>query len=252
MCNKAFILLFSLFLLPFVHKAQDVNVWIKEAHQLETAFKDEAALAKYLDIVKVQPNNLDILCKISELYNITGRLQATSDKQKEYYRNAKAYAQKALQVNSNSAEANVMMSVAMGRMALISSGKEKINAVKDIKAYAEKAIRLDPNNFKAYHVLGKWNYEVSRLNAATKWLIKITYGALPASSMDEALRNYEKSRQLKPGFVLNFLEIAKVYHYKDNNKKAVELLEAMMKLPNTTSSDADAKKEGKQLLEDWK
>jgi tetratricopeptide (TPR) repeat protein len=253
MFSKAIISIFLLLLLlPFAGKAQDINVLLKEAQQLEASFKDEDALKKYLDIVKLQPNNLNALCKVSELYSLAGKLQSVSTKEKEYYRNAKVYAQKALQVNSNSSEANVMMSVAMGRMALIASGREKINAVKDIKAYAERSIQLDANNFKAYHVLGKWHYEVSELNAAAKWLVKVTYGALPKASLDDALRYYEKSRQLKPGFVLNYLEMAKVYHSKDDDKKAVELLEAMMKLPNSTSNDAPAKKEGKGLIEDWK
>jgi tetratricopeptide (TPR) repeat protein len=253
MFSKAIISLFLLLLLlPFTNKAQDINGLLKEAQQLEASFKDEEALKKYLDIVKLQPNNLNALCKVSELYSLAGKLQAVSAKEKEYYRNAKVYAQKALQVNSNSSEANVMMSIAMGRMALIASGREKINAVKDIKAYAERSIQLDANNFKAYHVLGKWHYEVSELNAAAKWLVKVTYGALPKASLDEALRYYEKSRQLKPGFVLNYLEMAKVYHSKDDDKKAITTLETMLKLSNTTSNDETAKKEGRELIKDWK
>ena len=240
-----------LFLLPFRNNAQDVNVLLKEAQRLESSFKDEQALQKYLDIAKIQPGNLSILCKISELYSLAGKSHSSKDKQKEYYRNAKAWAQKALQVNANSAEANVMMSIAMGRMALIVSGKEKINAVRDIRTYAEKAVRLDANNFKAYHVLGKWQYEVSELNSIEKWLVKVTYGALPKASLEEALRYYEKCRQLNPNFVMNYLEMAKVYHRQDNDKKAIELLQAMLKLPDTTSNDAGVKKEGKELLEDW-
>jgi tetratricopeptide (TPR) repeat protein len=253
MFSKAFLLpFFLLSLLPFTSLAQDIAVLQKEAQQLETSFKDEEALKKYLEIIKIQPHNLNALCKVSELYTLAGKLQAKTDQQKAYYRNAKAYAQKALQVNAGSAEANVMMSVAMGRMALIASGKEKIIAVREIKSFAEKAIQLDATNFKAYHVLGKWHYEVSELSAATKWLVKVTYGALPKASLDDALRYYEKSNQLKPGFVLNYLEMAKVYYSKDNDKKAIELLQTMMKLSNTTSNDAGAKQEGKELLEDWK
>lgn len=251
MFSKAFSF-FLFLLLSVAGKAQDINVLLKEAQQLESAFKDEDALKKYLEVLKLQPRHLNALCKVSELYSLTGKRQTATAKEKEYYGNAKVYAQKALQVNSNSAEANVMMSVAMGRMALIASGKEKINAVKDIKAYAEKAIQLDANNFKAYHVLGKWHYEVSELNAAAKWLVKVTYGALPRASLEDALRYYEKSRQLMPGFVLNYLEMAKVYHRKDDDKKAISLLETMLKLPNTTSSDEAAKKEARELIKDWK
>ena len=144
------------------------------------------------------------------------------------------------------------MSLAMGRMAMISSGEEKIKAVKDVKAYAEKSIQLDPSNFKGYHVLAKWYYEVSDLNSVEKWLVKVTYEALPKASLDDAIRYYEKSRQLNPGFILNYLELAKSYHRKDNNKKAIEYLEAMQKLPNKIADDANIKKRGKKFMEEWK
>ncbi|HUP11693.1 MAG TPA: hypothetical protein VM187_05765, partial [Niastella sp.] len=135
-----------LFLLiqPFENNAQDINSLLKEAQQLESSFKEPEALQKYLDVVRAQPANLTALIKISELYSILGKHQGSKDKQKEYYRNARGYAQKALQVNANSSDANVVMAIAMGRMALASSGEEKIKAVKDIKTYSEKCVQLDP------------------------------------------------------------------------------------------------------------
>jgi tetratricopeptide (TPR) repeat protein len=245
-------LVLLLLILPFKNNAQDLNTLLKEAQQLEASFKESEALQKYLDVLRYQPNNLPALTKASELYSIVGKHQASKDKQKEYFRNAKTYAQKALQVNSNSSEANVAMALAMGRMAMIASGEDKIRAVRDVKAYSEKSIQLDPNNFKGYHVLAKWHYEVSDLNAVEKWLVKVTYEALPKASLDDAIRYYEKSRQLNPSFLLNYLELARCWHRKNNNKKAIEMLEAMLKLPNKIADDANIKKKGKKLMEEWK
>lgn len=252
MCKKdcSIWLVLCLLILPFENNAQDLNTLLKDAQQLEASFKEAEALQKYLDVLRYQPANLTALTKTSELYSILGKRQPSKDKQKEYFRNAKSYAQKALQVNGNSAEANVVMALAMGRMAMISSGEEKIKAVKDVKAYAEKSIQLDPASFKGYHVLGKWHYEVSDLNSVEKWLVKVTYEALPRASLDEAIRYYEKSRQLNPGFILNYLELAKAYRRKDNNKKAIELLEAMQRLPNKIADDAHIKKKGRKLMEE--
>lgn len=245
-------LLLILLILPFENNAQDINALLKDAQQLENAFKEPEALQKYLDVLRSQPNNLTALIKVSELYSITGKHQATKEKQKEYYSNAKVYAQKALQVNANSSDANVAMALAMGRMALISSGDEKIKAVKDVKTYSEKGVQLDPNNFKAYHVLAKWHYEVSDLNSVEKWLVKVAYEALPKASLDDAIKYYEKSRQLNPSFLLNYLELAKCYHRKENDKKARELIETMLKMPNKIADDVNIKAKGKKLLEEYK
>ena len=144
------------------------------------------------------------------------------------------------------------MAVAVGRVALISSGDDKIKYVKEIKSYAEKAIRLDAANYKGYHVLGKWHYEVSNLSSLEKWLVKVSFGALPDASLDDAIRYYEKSKQLNPGFLLNYLELAKSYNRKDKDAKAIEYLEALLKLPDVTSDDPTIRKEAQKLLKEYK
>lgn len=241
-----------LLILPFENNAQDINALLRDAQQLENAFKEPEALQKYLDVLRFSPNNLTALTKASELYSLVGKRQGTKEKQREFYRNARVYAQKALQVNPNSSDANVVMALAMGRMALMSSGDEKIKAVKDVKNYSEKSVQLDPNNYKGYHVLAKWHYEVSDLNSVEKWLVKVAYEALPKASLDEAIKYFEKSKQLNPSFLLNYYELAKCWHRKDNDKKARELLEAMLKMPNKISEDPGIKAKGKKLLEEYK
>lgn len=245
-------LMLFLLILPFENNAQDINTLLKDAQQLENAFKEPEALQKYLDVLRHQPNNLTALVKVSELYSMVGKHQGTKEKQKEYYRNARVYAQKALQVNANSSDANVVMALAMGRMALISSGDDKIKAIKDVKNYSEKSVQLDPGNFKGYHVLAKWHFEVSDLNSVEKWLVKVAYEALPKASLEDAIKYFEKSKQLNPSFLLNYLELAKCWHRKDNDKKARELLDTMLKMPNKIAEDPRIKAKGKKLLEEYK
>jgi hypothetical protein len=144
------------------------------------------------------------------------------------------------------------MALALGRLTLISSGKEKVGAVKDIKHYAEISIHADSANFKPYHVLGKWNYEVSDLNLTERSLAKWLFGGLPPASLKDAIFNYEKSLALNPGFLLNYLELDRAYHRNNEKKKAVETLTRMMPLPVKMQDDIRIKNEGKQLLQNWR
>lgn len=250
MRHKFFIFYLSLLcMLPAFIEAQDIGVLLKSAQQYEASFNDNEAIVRYAEILRHQPGHLTALCKLSELHALSGRRLPTKEKQSDFYYRAKTYAQQALRVSPNNAEANFVMAFALGRIALISSGDERINAVKDIKSYAEKAIQHDPNHYKAYHVLGRWHYEVSNLNTVERWLLKMAYGSLPKSSLESSLRYYEKSRQLNPGFLLNYLELAKAYNRKDQDQKAIELLSAMLKLPPTSSNDVTIKAEGKKMLE---
>ena len=241
----------SLLVFSFKNRAQDVGLLLKEAQHYEARFNDQEALQKYSQILRYQPNNLVALCKSSELHALIGRRLATKEKQVGYYKTARSQAQQAIRVNANSSEANFVMAFALGRIALISSGDERINAVKDIKKYAEKAIRLDPANYKAYHVMGRWHYEVSNLNSVERWLLKVAYGSMPASTLQMSIQNYEKSRQLNPGFLVNYLELAKAYRRNDQTKKAIDLLNIMMKLSPTSSNDGTIKAEGRKLIEKW-
>lgn len=228
--------------------AQNIAVLMKQAESFEKAFKDDEALKKYTEVLKYDPLNIYALCKTSELYSVLGKRRPTKEEQKRYYKTGESYARKALKVNPNHSEANFAMAISMGRMALISSGKEKIVAVKEIKTYADKCIQLDPKNYKGYHVLGKWHYEMSDLNSLEKWIVKITYGALPPSSLEESIKNYEKSKQLSPGFLLNYLELAKAYKRKGETNKARVLLEQLQKLPPAASDDVKIKGLGRKLL----
>jgi tetratricopeptide (TPR) repeat protein len=245
-----FFLIFFSAVKPVSLFAQDVKAMIQQAEALEKAFNDDDALKKYIEVLKYDPLNIYALCKTSELYSIIGKRRPTKEEQKQYYKTGESYARKALKVNPNNSEANFAMAISMGRMALISSGKEKVVAVKEIKTYADRCIQLDPKNFKGYHVLGKWHYEVSDLNALEKWIVKITYGALPPSSLEDAIKNYEKSKALSPSFLLNYLELAKAYKRNGETEKARVLLQQLQKLPPTASDDVKIKSLGRKLLDD--
>ena len=194
--------------------AQDPAALLHEAGKLELAYKDVDALQKYLQVLSIQPSHIVALCKTSELYNLIGRRIPDKEKQRTYYHASQTYAERALKANPNHSEANFVMALSLGRMAQTGSGQSRINAVKLIRQYAERCIQLDPTNFKGYHVLGKWNLEVSNLSSFEKWLVKMAYGALPPATLDNAILNYEKSRQLNPAFQLNYLELARAYHKK--------------------------------------
>lgn len=241
------ILCFSFAGLP----AQETDLLWQQAKKAEAERNDEKALQSYLDLVRISPDHREALCKASELYCILGKRQLSESKQKEYYRLGLQLARKVYALYPDYAEANFVMSLAMGRLALMASGEEKINAVRDIKKFAEKTIQLDPQNFKGYHVLGKWHFEVSSLSAWERWLVRVAFGALPSSSFAASISYYEKSRQLKPGFLLNYLELAKAYQANGQPKAAVNLLQMMTGIPDTTAEDKNIRQEGKELLAKW-
>lgn len=242
----------SLFFLwvPFFCMAQDLIALQKEAERLEPG-SEEKAFLKYQEMLKLQPANITALCKSSELCSSIGRRQPAKEQKQLYFTAAKKFANQALRINPNSSEANFVMAIAMGRMALILSGKEKINAVDEIKKYAELSIKCDPSNYKPYHVLARWHYEVSNLSGLERTFARIFYKGLPPASLKEAIINYEKCRSLVPDLKVNYLELAKCYHRNDEDKKAMDMLNKAITMPDKIQDDARVREEAKELLKKW-
>lgn len=247
------LLIFSLLLLSiFSLLSQDIQVLIKEGKRLEKIPDEKAAFSKFKLILKHDPGNLYALTKCSELCSRIGKREKDPGSRDSYYNAAVIYAKNALRLFPQSDEANVVMGIALGRSSLVKSGKEKIAAAKEIKHYAETALKYNPSNFKAWHIIGKWNFEVSNLNLLERAAAKVLYGGLPNASLKNAIYAYEKARVLNPNFLLNYLELAKAYKKNNEKQKSIELLKTLLNLPSQIEDDPLIKNETTALLKSWK
>ncbi len=245
-----YLLVFFIVMMSYCATAQDAATLIKQADSLEHILQEQPAYDKFKQVLKIDPRNYYALWKCSELCSRIGFRQP-DDKKKDYYNAGKIYAQSAIRVKPDGADGYYAMSLALGREAQFKGGKDRINAVKGIKTNAEKATQLNASHGRAWHVLGKWNYEVSQLNSIEKAAVKIVYGGLPKASLDEAIRCYEKAKQLEPEFALNNLELAKAYHAKKETAKAILLLKQIPAMPKKTQDDDTIRQEAKKLLQKW-
>jgi tetratricopeptide (TPR) repeat protein len=231
-----------------VSSAQKEPELMRLAERFETAMNENAAFETYKKVIALNPSNYMALWKLSELCSRVGNRQLTAEKKKEFFINGRRYAEAAIKVNPAGADGYYALAVSMGRLALIQGGKDRINAVKDIRSNAETAIRLNPAHGRAWHVMGKWHYEVSGLNFFEKTGVRLIYGGFPPASIEESIQAYEKARQLEPHFALNFLELAKAYNRSGQKQKAIEQLKKLPSIPNKTADDNRIKNEGAQLL----
>lgn len=243
-----FTLIYLILLFSVRGHAQDPTEMMKEGSHYEATLRDADALNKYRDVLRIQPQNITALCRCSELCSRMANRIKNKLTRDDYYAAAKTYAETALHLNPKSGDANFVMSVVTGRMALTKTGKDKIICAKEIKKYADLAIEYDPNNYKAWHVLGKWYYEVSNLNSFEKFGIKLFYGGMPKASFKDAIIAYEKSRELAPYFMLNYLELARTYHKNDQDEKAIALLKMIPSMPNRTEDDVNIREQARKML----
>lgn len=245
------LLIFLFIGFPCLLFSQDVSQLLKEAQQQESLMHENEAFLKYAQVVKLDPANLMALWKCSELCSRIGARQTDKEKMRPYFVAARNYASAALSVNTNSSEANCAMAFALGRISRVSTTRERVILARDVKFYVDKAIRLDPTNFRAYHILGRWNYDVSDLNVAERSFARMFYGKLPDASLDDAIGDFEKSRSLYPAFILNYYELARSYHRMGEDKKAIAYLRTLLTMKEVIYDDTRVKVIARQLLTEW-
>lgn len=245
---------FFLFIFLFISlsaSAQDVNVLLKEALNLEYKFKDAEALEKYKQVLALDAANEKALIKSADLNCAIGARQTDKATKTTYYQQALSFANKAVAVNPKNADAFVSLATANGKMTEVESENKKIVAhVKEVKINADNALSINPNHAMANFIEGKWHYEMVTLNWAKKLAVKTLYGGLPAASLEKAAEYLEKSLSIDPYFVLASFTLAKVYKEKTSPTEMIEVLKKLVKLPRRTIDDATYIEEGKKMLQD--
>ena len=232
----------------FTVSAQDVSGLLNKAARAEAGFREEEALSLYQQVLGLDPRNVVVLCRCCDLSCRIGNRQGGRDQKIGYFRTGYRYAQAAYRLDSANSEVNVMMAFSLGRLTLIQTNKERVETAVAIKRYAEKAIRADPANYKAYIVLGRWHYEVSKLNFIERAFARWFYGDLPEASIAESIRFYEKSLSLRPDFMLNYFELARALHRDGQDTRAIGLLRRLDGLRDEMYDDRIVRQEGRKLL----
>ena len=247
--SKQFPAALLIFFIALSSSAQDNNILLKEAKNLELKFDEPGALEKYKQVATSDPSNIFALVKCTELNCSIGERQKDKKQKASYFQTAADYANNVYQKNRSNADACYAMALVAAKLTEVEDDNKKLIAeIKDMKIYADKALAIDPNQAKANYILGKWHFELIRLSWLKKSGVKSFYEGIPDTQIDSAAIYLEKSRSIDPYFSLAYLDLAKAYQYDHQPGKAIDVLNKLVKLPNRTYDDAAIKEEGKQLL----
>jgi hypothetical protein len=89
-------------------------------------------------------------------------------------------------------------------------------------------------------VLGRWHYEVASLSGATRFVVKLVYGGLPAASTAEAVRHLKRAVELSPTCPAHRAELGLALLADGQNQAAREVLENALSLPPREKYDIEA------------
>jgi tetratricopeptide (TPR) repeat protein len=218
----------------------------------EKQFDNQKALDKYLQADALSPNNDEILWRISRAYvDIGEHLPAATDEEKdkqlETYQKALDYANKAVTANPKNSMAYCRRAIATGRVALFRGVFSVGGLVNSVRDDCRKAIELDSTDAAAYYVLGRTHAKLVEKPKFVRWPLGLGWG-----NIDDAIKNYEESIALRPGFIMYRLDAARAFVENDDYAKAREQLNVIPTLSKEDEDDDQFRKDAKELLDQIK
>jgi tetratricopeptide (TPR) repeat protein len=248
--NRFTVLILFIFISTFLGFAQDPSSLINEGKALERKFKEEEAFEKYKEAFSIQPGNITAAMKCAELSGNLGRRSSGIVRINAWMNQAMAFADAALQIDSNNADAISIKALTFKNLAETEEKKDKATEyLREWRIWAEKALIVDSTHARASHFLGAWHLEVLTQGSIRKASAKLLYGGLPEANIGKAISLMEHCKEAEPYYCANFLDLAKAYHFTKFYEKAIQTLERLAKLPTRRIDDVGFKAEGKELLQ---
>ncbi|MGM0547068.1 MAG: tetratricopeptide repeat protein [Bacteroidota bacterium] len=237
--------------LPTLLFAQDISDKTHRADSLYDSYEEEEALEAYRDILEEEPENFEALWRTSFLYSRVGNRFENKDDQKKYFNRGIELAEKALEVDSSDAQSNFVMSVAMGRKALVSGARDRVAASREIKKYADRTLEIDSTHAGAWHLLGRWHFKVANLSWVERTAANTLFGGIPGDASNEkAVEAVQKAIELNDNYVLYYYDLATVYEEMGNDSEAIEACETAVEKENLTPDDPMLKEKCRKLIYD--
>lgn len=156
------------------------------------------------------------------------------EKRKELFVKCQEYAEKAVQLDPNSAEGFCWIGIMISELAEYEGNKKKIELSFKMKENWEKAIAIDPNHVNANFCLGKWCFEVASLSWLEAKAAALFFATPPTSTYDEALKYLLHAEKVgPPNWYIDLpFTIGKVLYKLGRKTEAADYFKKVMDYPH--------------------
>ncbi len=221
---------------------------VRQGDALDEKNRNIEALGVYLQADAAQPNDAEILRRIAKQYSQQMTGESATPQNRELGRKALDYAKRAKAADANNGAARLALAIVYGKVAFLEPARTKIAYSRLIQQEAEAAIALDPSQDYAWHVLGRWNYELANFNAALRFLAQAVYGKFPDASNERAAECFRKAIAIQPARVVHHVELGRTYAALGRKEEARAELKKGLSLPSREKDDEESKARGRKAL----
>ena len=110
-------------------------------------------------------------------------------------------------------------------------------------------MELEPRDASAYHLLGRWAFDVANVPWWKRRVASTLFTAPPDASIEDALFYFQRAEEISPGFwKANQVMLARCEEALGHHDKAAEWARSAVRLPVETYDDETAHRDAQQLL----
>ncbi|XP_043961629.1 regulator of microtubule dynamics protein 3 isoform X1 [Gambusia affinis] len=193
----------------------------------------------------------DFLWRLARAYK--DMYESVKDKQEKssYAQKGREEAELALNYRSLDAESHKWFAVLSRLSSDHESMHSKLKSGHILKEHLDRALALSDDDPVCYYLLGRWCYEVASFDWLEKKAAAALYRSAPTASIHDALENFLKAEELRPGFSRNVrLYIAKCHKDLGNISEATNWTRLALKMPTDNDEEANELEAQLQLLTD--
>lgn len=210
--------------------------------------RNAEALPYFIEANTLRPDDSEILRRIAKQYSQMMDGADSRSEARRLGRKSVEYAEASVRADPNNAKARLGLAICYGRVAFLESPRSQMEYSRSVLREAEYAVRLDPQNDLAWHVLGRWHYEMANLNPALRTIAEAIYGRLPEASNETAIESFQKAIRQKPRRVMHHIELGRAYAAVGETDLARRHIEEGLALPSTEKDDEETKARGRETL----
>ena len=219
-----------------------------DAHDRQ--FQSAKALEAYQQALVARPGSAELQRKIAKQYVemvIDERSHAGQVKLAEA---GYASALKARALAPDDPEVRLTVGITAARLAFhIYNPRRKLELSRVARDEAAQAMKLNPRYALAWHMMGRWHYEMAGLNPVLHVLAETIYGKLPDADYSQAIAHLRKAAELEPGRALFHAELGRAYLAAGRKDEARQELQKSLSLPRPNRDDAAAQQRAKAALQ---
>ncbi len=237
-----------LFLVSGAAYSQTADELIEKGDVFYSRLQATEALQYYLPAIKLDPNNVRLLVRISREFRHLMSDAARPAEKLRLGNTAIDYAKKAVALAPEDPDAQLAVAISYGKVQPYEGNKDRFDAVRIIKEAVDKVLKLDPHSDLGWHILGRWYAGLADISSVKRALSQVTYGKLPSGTYEDAAKCFEKAVQCNPNRLMHYIELGAAYAKLGRNAEARTLITKGLSMHETEKDDPESKREGREVL----